>query len=228
MCPSHRKIKYPRPQPLCRRSHFRARPPTDPPPRDPNVLAYAERRGASRSAPSQVAGFRRRKPTFAMGRRARAVLKVGRFDPAIPRARDWDPSCVWPGAARSRMSARRSTSVAPGMTGLRRPRCARPPAKLCPAALAVDKHRDRLGEDGFRRRLARVILSFLSKRRFEIRFVAAALWHAGPQATRHEIARKLRTWRLTPSGCGWRVPAPAIRGGRQGRADPRDTSRSNR
>lgn len=122
----------------------------------------------------------------------RAVLQAERFDPAIPRAQDWD---LFVRLAQRRPLAyvgrplyqRRTGHDRITTTALRKT-----PAELRAAALAVDKHRTWLGEDAYRRRLARVILSFLSKRRFKFRFVAAALRHAGPRATMQEIARKFR------------------------------------
>ncbi len=122
----------------------------------------------------------------------RDVMQAESFDPAIPRGQDWD---VFVRLARRRPIAyidrplylRRSGHDRITTAALRKA-----PAELLESAAVLYKHRDWLGEGAFRRRLARVLLSFIAQRKRKSRYVATALRHAGPKATFLELLKKLR------------------------------------
>ncbi|MDJ0627695.1 MAG: glycosyltransferase family 2 protein [Rhodobacter sp.] len=122
----------------------------------------------------------------------RAVMEAERFDPAIPRGQDWD---VFVRLAKRGPIAyideplyiRRSGHDRITTAALRRT-----PAELFASAAALHKHRRWLGEAAYRRRLARVLLSFIAQRRGKFRYLAAALRHAGLRATLSELRRKFR------------------------------------
>ncbi|ROT97996.1 glycosyltransferase family 2 protein [Histidinibacterium lentulum] len=115
-----------------------------------------------------------------------------RFDPALPRAQDWDlfvrlvqrgtlgmvPEPLYT----RRTGHERITTATPDLT----------PDDLLAQAAALRKHRDWLGETAYRQRVARLLLAHLPRRRGKARFVAAALRHAGPRAALAELASRLR------------------------------------
>jgi len=59
------------------------------------------------------------------------------------------------------------------------------------AAAATHKHREWLGESAYRRRLAIVLLSFISQRERKLRYILAAIRHSGVRATLRVLASKL-------------------------------------
>jgi glycosyltransferase involved in cell wall biosynthesis len=125
----------------------------------------------------------------------RDVLNVERFDPDIPRSQDWDlyVRLVQRGPlafVSKPLYLRRTSSDGITMATMRQT-----PAELLATAIALDKHRAWLGEAAYRRRLARTILTFVSKRRRKLLFIYEALKHAGLKATVAEMARKFRRFR---------------------------------
>jgi glycosyltransferase involved in cell wall biosynthesis len=122
----------------------------------------------------------------------RDLVAEMRFDPALPRAQDWDlfvrlvqrgPLGMVQAPLYTRRTGHdRITTATPDVT----------PDDLLEQAAALHKHRDWLGETAFRRRMARLLLAHLPQRRAKARFIAAALRHAGVRATLTEIASKVR------------------------------------
>lgn len=121
----------------------------------------------------------------------RAALEAEAFDPVLPRGQDWDLFV--------RLAQRHPLGFVGRPLYLRRTGHARittaalrqTPAQLYETAAAVHKHRGWLGEAAYRRRLARVLLSFISQRRGKLDYISAALHHAGWRATLAELWRKI-------------------------------------
>ncbi len=122
----------------------------------------------------------------------RDVMQVEPFDPAIPRGQDWDVFV--------RLVQRQPIAYIDRPLYLRRSghdrittaALQKTPAELLTSAAALTKHRDWLGEAAYRKRLARMLLSFIAQRRGKHRYVGAALRHAGLRATVAESMRKVR------------------------------------
>jgi len=122
----------------------------------------------------------------------RSIMQAECFDPAIPRGQDWD---VFVRLAQHGPIAYIDRPLYLRRSGHDRITTAafhKTPAELLTSAAALRKHRDWLGEDAYRRRLARVLLSFISKRKSKLRYISAAIRHAGPRATLAELRKKVR------------------------------------
>jgi len=137
--------------------------------------------------------LRQSTPCGTSGLLIRRDLVAGmRFDPALPRAQDWDLFV--------RLVQRGTLAMVPEPLYARRTGHDRittatldlTPADLMEQAAALRKHRDWLGETAYRQRLARLLLAHLPQRRGKARFVAAALRHAGPRAALAELVSKIR------------------------------------
>ena len=137
--------------------------------------------------------LRRRTPCGTSGLLAtREVLNAERFDPAIPRGQDWDLFV--------RLVQRRPLAFVGRQLYLRRTghdrittaAARQTPAELLATGAAIYKHRAWLGEPAFRRRLAKVLLTFIAQRPAKVRFIAAAIRHAGLRATGLELLKKSR------------------------------------
>lgn len=66
------------------------------------------------------------------------------------------------------------------------------PEELYQTAAATHKHRAWLGEAAYRRRMAVIMLSYISQRRNKLRYLAASLRYGGLRATLSALAAKLR------------------------------------
>ncbi|EPX84971.1 glycosyltransferase [Salipiger mucosus DSM 16094] len=138
-------------------------------------------------------GLRRSNPCGTSGLIARReALLAEPFDPELRRAQDWDVFV---------RLARRGTLVhvdeplylrRVGHARITTAALSQSPRELYATAAAAHKHRAWLGERAYRRRLAILLLSFISQRRNKLCYIAASLWHAGPRATIGVLASKLR------------------------------------
>lgn len=125
----------------------------------------------------------------------RDVVAEMRFDPALPRAQDWDlfvrlvqrgPIAIVSRPLYTRRTGHgRITTATLHLT----------PEDLLEQAAAIRKHRNWLGETAYRRRMARLLLAHLPRRHGKARFIAAALRHAGLRATVSEATSRIRRLR---------------------------------
>ncbi|EAR51194.1 glycosyltransferase [Oceanicola granulosus HTCC2516] len=122
----------------------------------------------------------------------REVVAALRFDPALPRAQDWDLFVRLVQAGPVAMVPEPLYDRRTGHDSITSSTLERRPADLLREAAALRKHRDWLGERAFRRRMARLLLAHLPQRRRKLPFVAASLRHAGLAATAGELVAKVR------------------------------------
>ena len=123
----------------------------------------------------------------------REVLLAEPFDDTLHRAQDWDIFV--------RLAQRGVLMLVEVPLYLRRVGHDRittnairqtPDELFATAAAATRKHRDWLGEAAYRRRIAVVMLSYISKRERKLRYIRASIRHSGIRATLGVLASKLR------------------------------------
>lgn len=122
----------------------------------------------------------------------RDVVTKLRFDPLLPRAQDWDlfvrlVQCGHVAIVSEPLYTRRK-----GHDRITNATLKLSPQDLLEQAAALHKHRAWLGENAYRRRLARLLLAYLPRRRGKVRFIAATLRHAGLPAMLSEVTSKIR------------------------------------
>lgn len=147
-----------------------------------------------RNIPDIAERLRRENPCGTSGLIARrALLLEEPFDITLRRAQDWDIFV--------RLSKRGRLILVERPLYLRRVGHDRittnamrqtPEELFTTAAAATHKHREWLGESAYRRRLAIVMLSYISQRERKLRYVMAAIRHAGFRATLGVLVSKLR------------------------------------
>jgi len=122
----------------------------------------------------------------------REAVEADLFDPKLPRGQDWDLFV--------RLAQRQPLAFVDRALYFRQTdhdrittqSLKKPPQELIERAAVVAKHRQWLGEDAYRQRMAANLLSFISQRRHKSRYIAAAIRHAGPRATARYLFRTLR------------------------------------
>ncbi|MCA1775879.1 MAG: glycosyltransferase family 2 protein [Loktanella sp.] len=122
----------------------------------------------------------------------RDVVAGVRFDPTLPRAQDWDLFVRLVQRGRVAIVSEPLYTRRKGHGRITNATLKLSPEDLLEQAAALHKHRAWLGENAYRRRLARLLLAYLPRRRGKVRFIAATLRHAGLRAMLSEVTSKIR------------------------------------